>query len=76
MQVFSCYLYIFFNSQIILTLQSLFEIGMRKPSMLANPFEDKIVTCSGDLWTDRSLKKKKKREEKKTCSSNTLLRDI
>jgi len=48
------FVYLFY-SQITLTLQSLFEIGMRKPSIPANPFEDRIVTCSGDLWMNRSL---------------------
>lgn len=52
------FIYLFY-SQIILTFPSFFEIVTRKPSVLANLFEDRIVRCSGDLWIDRSLKRKK-----------------
>lgn len=45
-----------FCSQIILPLQSLLEIGMRKASTPANLFEGRAGTCSGDLCTDRALK--------------------
>lgn len=51
-------------SQIILTFPSLFEIVTRKPSVLANLFEDRIVRCSGDLWIDRSLTRKKKKKKR------------
>lgn len=45
-----------FCSQIILPLQSLLEIGMRKASTPANLSEGRAGTCSGDLCTDTALK--------------------